>query len=86
MALSSSGWPPLPSRHELQPHALHCCPSLQLSGQLDGGASYGTLAFGCNLMDLELHSNQLSGTVPDMLVSLSQLQVLNMADNRLTGT
>ena len=40
----------------------------------------------CNLMDLDLSQNSLSGTVPFQISALSQLQTLNMAYNRLSGT
>ena len=41
---------------------------------------------GCSLMVLELQGNQLTGSLPSQLTDLSQLQVLNVGSNQLTGT
>ena len=40
----------------------------------------------CSLMEVDLSQNSLSGTVPFQISAMSQLQTLNMAYNRLSGT
>ena len=41
---------------------------------------------GCSLLQLDLHGNALSGTVPLQLASLSRLYSLNLAYNQFTGS
>ena len=55
------------------------------SSLADNFRAIGT-SLACNLVELDLSQNSLSGTVPFEISAFSQMQTLNMAYNRLSGT
>ena len=75
-----------------QVQTLRLCPSppihLQIISNHSSASSYIPvgISLSCDLMELDLSQNSVSGIIPPQISEFSKLQTLNVAYNRISGT